>query len=213
MSIPSSRLDVATIAGSRPSLSASSIASALLARDRAVVGPDELLAGELVEPLGEPFGQPAAVAEDDRRAVRPDELEDPRVDRRPDADPRLGARPPGRRAAPRAAAARRAGSCPRPARRPTARAACAPRRRRSRRRGPARAAEEPGDRRRAVAGWPTARSAGAARASLAAQALRAVRGVSARWAPRFVPAIAWTSSTMTCSTPRRLSRAWLVSSR
>ena len=35
----------------------------------------------------------------------------------------------------------------------------------------------------------------------------------ARWAPRFVPAIAWISSTMTCSTPRRISRAWLVSSR
>ena len=35
----------------------------------------------------------------------------------------------------------------------------------------------------------------------------------ARWAPRFVPAIAWTSSTMTCSTPRRTSRAALVSIR
>ena len=35
----------------------------------------------------------------------------------------------------------------------------------------------------------------------------------ARCAPRFVPAIAWTSSTMTCSTPRRPSRAALVSSR
>ena len=37
--------------------------------------------------------------------------------------------------------------------------------------------------------------------------------LSARWAPRLVPATAWTSSTMTCSTPRRISRAWLVSSR
>ena len=37
--------------------------------------------------------------------------------------------------------------------------------------------------------------------------------LSARWAPRFVPAMAWTSSTMTCSTPRRISRAWLVSIR
>ncbi len=35
----------------------------------------------------------------------------------------------------------------------------------------------------------------------------------ARCAPRFDPAIAWTSSTITCSTPRRMSRAWLVSSR
>ena len=37
--------------------------------------------------------------------------------------------------------------------------------------------------------------------------------LSARWAPRLVPAIAWTSSTMTCSTPRRTSRTWLVSIR
>ena len=37
--------------------------------------------------------------------------------------------------------------------------------------------------------------------------------LSARCAPRFVPAIAWTSSTMTCSTPRRTSRTWLVSIR
>ena len=35
----------------------------------------------------------------------------------------------------------------------------------------------------------------------------------ARWAPRLVPAMAWTSSTMTYSTLRRISRAWLVSSR
>ena len=42
---------------------------------------------------------------------------------------------------------------------------------------------------------------------------RAAPGVSARCAPRFEPAIAWTSSTITCSTPRRTSRAWLVSIR
>ena len=34
--------------------------------------------------------------------------------------------------------------------------------------------------------------------------------LSARWAPRLVPAIAWTSSTITCSTPLRISLAWLV---
>ncbi len=37
--------------------------------------------------------------------------------------------------------------------------------------------------------------------------------LSARWAPRFEPAMAWTSSTMTCSTPRSTSRAALVSIR
>ena len=68
----------------------------LLPGDRAVMRPDELLAGQLVEPLGQPFSQPAAVAEDDRRAMGPDQLQDPGVDRRPDADPRLGS---GRRAA------------------------------------------------------------------------------------------------------------------
>ena len=47
--------------------------------------PHEVLAGELVEPLREPFAQPPAVREDDRAAVAPDELEDPRVDGRPDA--------------------------------------------------------------------------------------------------------------------------------
>ena len=36
---------------------------------------------------------------------------------------------------------------------------------------------------------------------------------SARCAPRLEPAIAWTSSMITCSTVRRASRAWLVSSR
>ena len=64
----------------------------LLPGDRAVVGPHELLAGQLVEPLGEALGETPAVAEDDRRAMGPDQLEDPWMDRRPDADPRLGSR-------------------------------------------------------------------------------------------------------------------------
>ena len=68
---------------------------ALLAGDAAVVGPDQLLAGELVEPLGEPLGEAPAVDEDDRAAVRADQLEDRRVDRRPDARPAIRA---GRRA-------------------------------------------------------------------------------------------------------------------
>ena len=37
--------------------------------------------------------------------------------------------------------------------------------------------------------------------------------LSARWAPRLVPATAWTSSTITVSTLSRVSRAWLVSMR
>ncbi len=64
----------------------------LLAGDAAVVGPDQLLAGQLVEPLGETLGQPPAVGEDDRAAVAADQLEDARVDRRPDAGPHVAAR-------------------------------------------------------------------------------------------------------------------------
>ena len=48
---------MATSAGSRPALSSSSIWSALLAGDAAVMRPDELLAGELVEPLREPLAR------------------------------------------------------------------------------------------------------------------------------------------------------------
>ena len=56
-----------------------------------MVGADQLLAGELVEPLGEAFREPPAVGEDDRAAMAPDQLEDPRVDRRPDAGPQVAA--------------------------------------------------------------------------------------------------------------------------
>ncbi len=44
----------------------------------------ELLPGELVQARREPFGQPAGVHEHDRRAVRPDQLEQLGVDRGPD---------------------------------------------------------------------------------------------------------------------------------
>ncbi len=63
----------------------------LLAGDAAVVGADELLAGELVEPLGEALREAAAVREHDRAAVLADELEDPGVDRGPDARALLAA--------------------------------------------------------------------------------------------------------------------------
>ena len=68
---------------------------ALLARQRAVVRPCDLsllmgyaafgvLVGELVDAQREPLGEPAVVDEDDRRAVRPHQLEEGGVDRRPD---------------------------------------------------------------------------------------------------------------------------------
>ena len=62
---------------------------ALRPRDRAVVRADQRLAGQLVQRAGQPLGQPPAVDEDQRRAVRADELEQPRVDRRPDRRPRV----------------------------------------------------------------------------------------------------------------------------
>ncbi len=66
----------------------------LLAGERAVVRPHEVLATgrgdafldrELVEPGREAFGRPAGVAEHDRRAVLEDQLEQAWMHRRPDA--------------------------------------------------------------------------------------------------------------------------------
>ena len=62
---------------------------ALLAGERAVVGPGELLPGELVQAQREPLREAPVVDEHDRRAVLADELEDRRVDRRPDRAARL----------------------------------------------------------------------------------------------------------------------------
>ena len=56
----------------------------LLARQRAVVGARDRLLRQLVEPQREPLGAAAAVDEDQRAAVLFDELEQLRVDRRPD---------------------------------------------------------------------------------------------------------------------------------
>ena len=66
----------------------------LLARERAVVGAGDLVARrQLVQPQREPLGGAAVVDEHDRRAVRLDQLEQLRVDRRPDrAAGRLAAR-------------------------------------------------------------------------------------------------------------------------
>ncbi len=65
---------------------------ALLAGDTAVMRADKLLAREFVESLGQPFAQPPAVGEHDRAAVAADKVQDPRVDRRPDAGPGIAAR-------------------------------------------------------------------------------------------------------------------------
>src|SRR6185436_10321953 len=57
---------------------------ALLAGERAVVGARDVLFRELVEAQREALGAAAAVDEDDRRAVRADELEQLGVDGGPD---------------------------------------------------------------------------------------------------------------------------------
>jgi len=62
---------------------------ALLARDRSMVGANQLLAGELVNARGDAFGEPARVDEDDRRAMLTDQLQHARVDRGPDTVGRL----------------------------------------------------------------------------------------------------------------------------
>ena len=93
-------------ARSAPRFSSSSIDDALLARQRAVVGLDQLarrarrrrrplLVGQLVEPGGQPLGQPAGVDEDDRGAVLRDQLEQPRVHGRPDDCAHRARRRPG----------------------------------------------------------------------------------------------------------------------
>ena len=63
----------------------------LLARDRSVVGADELLFRQVVDPRRDALGQPARVDENDRRPMLADELQQARIDRRPDAVLALGA--------------------------------------------------------------------------------------------------------------------------
>ncbi len=70
--------------GEIPALEAILDDGALLARDRAVVREGDLLAREIVERGREALGEPSAVDEDHRRAVRADELDDARVKVRPD---------------------------------------------------------------------------------------------------------------------------------
>ena len=84
MSIPSSRLLRRDEARNAPRLEVLLDDHALLARERAVVGARDLFLCELVEPDRQPLGEAAAVDEDDRRAVRLDELEHRGIDRGPD---------------------------------------------------------------------------------------------------------------------------------
>jgi len=69
---------------------------ALLAGDGSVVGPHQLLAGQLVEPPRQALGQPAGVHEDEGGAVPADEVEQRHVDGGPDGRAHLGV--PGGRA-------------------------------------------------------------------------------------------------------------------
>ncbi len=62
----------------------------LLAGDRAVVGAGDRLARQLVERGRQTLGEPPAVDEHDRRTVRPHQLEQARMDRRPDRAAREG---------------------------------------------------------------------------------------------------------------------------
>ena len=84
MSMPSSRLLVATRAGQPPGLQLLLDQAALLAGQAAVVGAGDLLLGQLVEPQRQALGQPPVVDEDERGAVGPDQLQQLGVHRRPD---------------------------------------------------------------------------------------------------------------------------------
>ena len=96
MSMPSSSDEVATSARKRAGLQQILDLDALRPRDRPVMRAHQRLAGQLVERAGQPLGQPPAVDEDQRRAMRADQLEQPRVDRRPDRRPRVAHRRPAR---------------------------------------------------------------------------------------------------------------------
>src|SRR5207302_6982611 len=60
---------------------------ALLLGDRAMMGADQLLAGQPVDGRSQPFGEAPRVDKDDGRSVLPDQLEDAGMNRRPDAAP------------------------------------------------------------------------------------------------------------------------------
>ncbi len=203
MSMPSSSELVATRAGRRPALSSSSMATRCSRAMRPVVGPDQLLAGQFVEPLGEPLREAAAVDEDDRAAVARGSARGSRgwiagqmLIRRSGAG-RRAARLLLERQRPRRARLMsstgtttwRSSGLRAPASTIVDLAA------RARRRPRKRPIASSG---RCVAERPIRWGGGAVGARRRSRRSR----LRARWAPRFVPAIAWTSSTITCSTPR-----------
>ena len=182
---------------------------ALLAGERAVVGAGDVdgralvaLVGELVEPQREALRRAPVVDEDDRRAVLLDQLEQLRVDRGPDRA--AGGLAAGQRVdVDGSSTRRRVGLDHRLDRHldlQVERLAHARRRRSS----PSAAG------RRGSARPPRAGSASRSGRSAAARARSARSGAraSARGAtPRFVPATAWISSTITASTPVSISFA------
>ena len=112
MSMPSSSDEVATSAAQLPGLQPVLDFDALRPRQRSVVRAHQRFAGELVERRRQPLRDPPAVDEDQRRPVRPDQLQQPRVDRRPDRLAHRALRRPGRSGSPPAG---RASPCLRPA--------------------------------------------------------------------------------------------------
>ena len=197
MSMPSSSVEVATRPRSGPCLQLVLDEQSLLARDRPVVRSHELFAGELVDARRQALGEASRVDEDDRRAMRLDQLEQARIDRGPDAVAGPAASPPPRRVA----------TCPRPGPRRAPPSSSAGRRRRSPPRG---------RRRRGIA--PTSSSGRCVadrpmRCGSTFVSAHSRSRLSARWEPRLVAATEWISSTMTQRTDARMRRAALVSSK
>ena len=111
MSMPSSSEDVATRPRMAPGLQPIFHLDALRAGQRSVMRSHQRLAGQLVQCRGQPLRDAAAVHEDQRRAVRANELEQPgwMADQ---IDVRTGPCEAGRSGFPRL---RRSSPCPRPA--------------------------------------------------------------------------------------------------
>ena len=217
MSMPSSRLRRRDEGGEPAGLQLLLDLEALLAGDAAVVGADELLAGELVEALREPLREAAAVGEDDRAAVLADQLAGSAGGspaRCSSAARRRATGPPGCSSIGRTSPSLAMSSTGTTTWSSSGLRAPASTMLTSR--PVADAAEVPGDGLERPLGGAEADAldrGGRVRVGAPPSRLSRRSRLRARCAPRLVPAIAWTSSTITCSTPRRISRAWLVSRR
>ena len=204
MSMPSSSELVATRHGSSPALSCSSTTSRSSRASEPWCARAIGLLGELVEAQREPLGGAAVVDEDDRRAVLAHEREQLGIDRRPD---RLARRLlPGERVEVGVALLRldhrlstgtwicRSSGLRVPAS-TIVQVRCGPTRKRP----------------TSSSGFCVAESP--IRCTSCSDCAASRSSVSARCAPRLVCATAWISSTITCSTSPKISRAWLVSIR